>query len=490
MPSYFHVVKLNYILLTHFLTDNLGDLALFLLYEDMDLEYLNSLLSSCPSKVKVVLTTDIIESLPLAISFKYLIDTGRKRKLLYDAFSCSSEHKLEWLSKDCLFRRQLLLNSVGGSQLHKITQCLFNSIIFIDVTTECFRLMSKETFHNLNNTSSPELQTIHLDKICLYAKLLSPDMPISEYLMNTIFPPLSVNVHQTVQFLKKIDVLDDLENITWLGCRLIDIPLACQLGRTLIFGIFLQCLDPILTIVCALSTTDPLHCIINEDIDLWSEYVVELQNSYKREHVRLAEGQFSDHLIFLRVFQEWHERFKKNVSTLFLIDEYDFVLNGLMEQLTNTRSKIISSLRAANLINRQEPFNIKNANIMADSWPIVKAALASGMYPNICFVGKNRNSFQSAYSGNIYMHANTVIQDFWEPINSSAQKICSQWIVCNIERNNIKYATVVAPLAVALFCGKFGLWMFQITVYVCFLKITVRCYQFYFLYFEMFSQNT
>lgn len=310
---------------------------------------------------------------------------------------------------------------------------------------ECFRLVSKATFNSLNNTSSPELQTMQLDKICLYAKLLSPDTSISEYLMNTIYPPLSVNVHQTVQFLKKIDVLDDLENITWLGCRLIDIPIACQFGRTLIFGIFLQCLDPILTIVCALSTTDPLHCIINEDIDLWSEYIVRLQKSIKREHASLVENDFSDHLIFLQVFREWHDKFKNTASPLFLTDEFDFVLNGLMEQLTNTRSKIISSLRAANLINRQEPFNIQNANIMSDNWPIVKAALVGGMYPNICFVGKDRNGFKSPYSGNMYLHPKTVIRDL----------ICSQWIVCNIERNNIKYATVVAPLAVALFCGKY-----------------------------------
>lgn len=115
MPSYFHVVKLNFMLLTHFLTDNLGDLELFLLYEDMELEYLNSLLSSGPGKVKIVLTTDIIESLPLAVSFKYLIDTVRKRTAFYDAFSCSSECRFEWLSKDSLLRRQLLLNSTGGS---------------------------------------------------------------------------------------------------------------------------------------------------------------------------------------------------------------------------------------------------------------------------------------------------------------------------------------------------------------------------------------
>lgn len=79
----------------------------------MELEYLNSLLSSCAGKAKVVLTTDIIESLPLDVSFKYLIDTVRKRKTTYSPFSCTSEDEFEWLSKDSLWRRQLLLNSGG-----------------------------------------------------------------------------------------------------------------------------------------------------------------------------------------------------------------------------------------------------------------------------------------------------------------------------------------------------------------------------------------
>lgn len=318
---------------------------------------------------------------------------------------------------------------------------------------ECFRLMYKDTFNKLNDTSRPGLQTMHLDKICLYAKLLSPDTPVSEYVMNTMFPPPAANVHQTVQFLKKIDVLDEFEKVTWLGRCLIDIPVACQLGRTLIFSIFLQCLDPILTIASALTTEDPLYSLITRDLNLWSDGL----NSTKRKHARISsDDQFSDHFIFVSVFQAWQERFTKNNSNLVLTDEYDFVLNCLMEQLTNTRSKIVSSLRAANLLHKQEPFDIQNSNRMSDNWPIVKAALTAGMYPNICFVGNDRNDFRSAYFGNMYLHPTTMIHNLLEPFNDSSQQM-SQWIVYNIEKHNIKYATVVAPLTVALFCGKYEL---------------------------------
>lgn len=321
---------------------------------------------------------------------------------------------------------------------------------------ECFRLISKDAFNMLNDTTRPGLQTMHLDKICLYAKMLSPDTLISEYVMNTMFPPPAANVHQTVQFLKKIDVLDQFEKVTWLGRCLIDIPVTCQLGRMLIFGIFLQCLDPILTIVSALTTADPstTDSLITKDFNLWSEYTIDGLNSTKRKQARISDDQFSDHFTLVRVFQEWQGRFTKDISNLVLTDEYDFVRNCLMEQLANTRSKIVSSLRAANLLHKQEPFDIQTSNYMSDNWPIVKAALTAGMYPNICFVGKDRNGFKSAYSGNMYLHSTTMNHNMLEPFNDSSQQI-SQWIVCNIEKHNIKYATVVAPLTVALFCGKY-----------------------------------
>lgn len=321
---------------------------------------------------------------------------------------------------------------------------------------ECFRLTSKDKFNKFNDKSGPKLQTMPLDKICLFAKLLSPDTSISEYLMNTMFPPLVTNVHLTVQFLKKIDVLDEFEKVTWLGRRLVDIPMECQFGRTLIFGIFLQCLNPILTIVSALATANPLFSLITKNLNLWSEYAIDGQNSTKPQYSRLSDDQFSDHLNFVRVFQKWQGRFKKNISNLVLTNEYDFVLNCLMDQLINTQSKIVSSLRAANLVHKQEPFDIQTSNHMSDNWPIVKAALTGGMYPNICFVSKDRNGFKSAYSGNMYLNHRTMIKNWLEPFNDSSQPI-SQWIVCNIEKHNMKYATVVAPLTVAMFCGEYTL---------------------------------
>ncbi|KPU75686.1 uncharacterized protein Dana_GF12453, isoform B [Drosophila ananassae] len=445
MPTYYHIVKLNYMLLSHCLTGNLQELSIFLLHENMRKDYIDALIKARSNTVKVVLTTEIIESLPLKVPFKYQIDSACRLTPMYDSTNYSIEDRYEWVAKDCLARRELLVNTEAPD-------------------SHCFRLIFKEAYDSLSDTSTPPLQTMYLDRICLLVKFLSPHKIIGEYLDFTISPPPMINVHHIVQILKKIDVLDEYEDVTWLGCRLLDIPVPCQLGRLLVFGILLQCLDPILTIVSSLMTADPLGIPFNEDIDhLWDRFTIFIQNRIKNERARLADNQFSDHFIFVRLFQEWQSRLKNKIPPLHLTDEYDFVLNGVMEQLNNTRSEIVSSLRAANLVHSRGQLSMQNLNLMSSNWHVVKAALTGGMYPNICAVDVGKNCLKSVWCSSVHLHPNTVLRDFLEPFNTSALNFRSPWILCNKQRSHILYATVVVPLAVALFAGPTRLRLSQIS---------------------------
>lgn len=46
---------------------------------------------------------------------------------------------------------------------------------------------------------------------------------------------------------------DDGEVLTSLGVRLAELPLAPRLGKMVLLGIFLGCLDPVLTIACMMG---------------------------------------------------------------------------------------------------------------------------------------------------------------------------------------------------------------------------------------------
>ncbi|KAH8272882.1 hypothetical protein KR018_006666 [Drosophila ironensis] len=437
LPSYYHIVKLNYMLLSHCLTGNLQELSIFILHENIRKEYIDALLNAPVNTVKVLLTTSVIESLVLLVPFKYQIDCACRQNSIYDSANYCMDECYEWVDKESLARRETFLDPDAPD-------------------AHCFRLLFKDTFDGLPEMNKPHLQTMYLDKICLTVKLLAPNRVISEYLSFTISPPPLINVHHAVQFLKKIDVLDEFEDVTFLGLRLLDIPAPCQLGRMLIFGILLQCLDPILTIVSSLMTVDPLSIPFNEDIDrLWDKFTIFVQNRIKNERARLADNQFSDHFIFLRLFQEWQCRLKNKIPPLHLTDEYDFVLNGIMEQLNYTRSELVSALRTQNLIHSRGPLSIQNLNQMANNWHVIKAALTGGMYPNICTVDVGHNCLNSAYSGSVHLHPNTVLRDFLEPFNSASLNFRTPWILCNKQKNHIVYATVVVPLAVGLFAGEF-----------------------------------
>lgn len=109
MPTYYHIVKLNYMILSHCLTGSLQECSIFLLYDNMRNDYLQALVNASDETVKVVLATDIIESLCLKVPFKYQIDTACRLNNVYDTTSCSGDDRFEWVAKDALLRRELIL---------------------------------------------------------------------------------------------------------------------------------------------------------------------------------------------------------------------------------------------------------------------------------------------------------------------------------------------------------------------------------------------
>ena len=66
---------------------------------------------------------------------------------------------------------------------------------------------------------------------------------------------LSVNVGNLA--VQQIDALDPFEDLTELGHHLADLPVEPRYGKMILYSVVLKCLDPILTIACALAYKDP-----------------------------------------------------------------------------------------------------------------------------------------------------------------------------------------------------------------------------------------
>ena len=61
---------------------------------------------------------------------------------------------------------------------------------------------------------------------------------------------------------QQIDALDQYDDLTELGHHLVDLPVEPRYGKMVLYSVVLKCLDPILTIACALAYRDPCeyHC--------------------------------------------------------------------------------------------------------------------------------------------------------------------------------------------------------------------------------------
>ena len=59
---------------------------------------------------------------------------------------------------------------------------------------------------------------------------------------------------------QQIDALDPYEDLTELGHHLADLPVEPRYAKMILYAVVLKCLDPVLTIACALAYKDPCMC--------------------------------------------------------------------------------------------------------------------------------------------------------------------------------------------------------------------------------------
>lgn len=63
-----------------------------------------------------------------------------------------------------------------------------------------------------------------------------------------------------------------------------------------------------------------------------------------------------------------------------------------MEMVVNIRSQLLAQLRASGFVKTKPPGDIRDLNENANNWALIKAILATGLYPNVAYI--NRHSKQ------------------------------------------------------------------------------------------------
>lgn len=155
----------------------------------------------------------------------YVVDSGKVKQLSYDSISESTCLTSTQISQACAKQRAGRAGRIRSGY--------------------CYRLYAQEQYETMEKYTLPEILRVPLTEICLNTKILSGEESIEEFLLRALQPPSVKNIRQSIELLKKINALDDEENITYLGIHLANMPVDCQYGKMILYAILLQCLDPV-----------------------------------------------------------------------------------------------------------------------------------------------------------------------------------------------------------------------------------------------------
>lgn len=248
----------------------------------------------------------------------YVIDCGKVKQISYDSLSESTSLTSTWVSKACAKQR---MGRAGRTR-----------------PGYCFRLYSKQRFDAMEEYTLPELLRIPLTELCLHARIMTKTT-ITDYLLKALQPPPTSTINQSIKLLKTIGALSEKEDVTELGYRLVDLPVDVQLGKMLMYSILMKCLDPVLTIVSALSVKDP--------------FVLNFENESPSTLSRktLAENSCSDLMVFIKLYQLWMHH--KHIGTDYKFCRENNVSNGIMELINGFRSQVTSIIRCINILHER-----------------------------------------------------------------------------------------------------------------------------------------
>ncbi|KPI83346.1 putative Rna helicase [Leptomonas seymouri] len=193
-------------------------------------------------KRKVILGTNIMETSITIDDAVFVIDTGKAKENRYNARKSLSELVTVNISKANCRQRQGRAGRVQEGF--------------------CFRLFTEAQFESFEDHQLCEMHRVPLESLILqiYALHLGDEV---EYLQKALTPPEERAIHSSVKVLTTLGALTVEKRLTSLGQHLANLPLDVRVGKMIIHGALLQCVDPVLTMAACLASRSPFIASID-----------------------------------------------------------------------------------------------------------------------------------------------------------------------------------------------------------------------------------
>ena len=366
-----------------------------------------------------MLATNVAETGITLSDVVFVIDSGKVKLKTYDALTNSTMLKSEWISQTSSTQRK---GRAGRCQPGQV-----------------YRLYTSTRHSTMSQFTIPEILRTPLLSLCLQTKLLAPpNTPIADFLARVPDPPPFLITRNAVQSLKSMEALDPWEDVTPLGSHLLDIPLDPWLGKILLHGVILKCLDPILTITCTLAYRNPFMLPVDQAGKKTADLV----------RKRMAAETGSDHMAMLRAFQEWQVARVEGRERRWC--KANMVSSSTMEMVVGMRNQVLAQLRASGFVKARGSGDIRDINMNSDNWGLVKACMVAGLYPNLVRVDREGNGLRTQKESKVKIHPGSVV--------GKTVSLKTDWLVyeemTRVGRTAyVRGVTAVSPAAVALIGG-------------------------------------
>lgn len=327
-----------------------------------------------PGEWKVILSTNIAETSITVDDVTHVIDCGWHKEMRFDAISNVSSLQEVMISKAAAQQRA---GRAGRTQ-----------------PGHAWRVYSSELYDSkfMEEYALPEIRRVPLEEVVLHILLLQIGMP-DVILQSCIEPPSTSQIKRSIKTLIEIKAVlpsPDMP-LTALGYHLAKLPVDVRLGKLLIMGSLLDCLDPVLTIAAALGGKSPFQSP--------KAKIAEASAAHKR----FKEQKFSDHLAIVAAYNRW--KVIQQQQGLNAAQEFcraNFLSSTVLEDIQSLRRQFKEYLQEAGFINeekksatdengRLEDLEIGDENSESPSVEessvvtsdIVRCALTAGLYPQI-----------------------------------------------------------------------------------------------------------
>ncbi|KAJ2822327.1 hypothetical protein GGI24_003974, partial [Coemansia furcata] len=217
-------------------------------------------------------------------------------------------------------------------------------------------LFTEEQLRAMPEFEAPEMHRLPLAPICLQAKAHGV-ADVMRFLMTALDPPPQSAVAHAVAELQEAGALDDEETLTPIGRHLCTLPVDLHVGKLLIAGALLGCLDPVLTLAAAMSANS----------SIFSDAYAYRKPELFLPHVTPSSAQTSDFLATLAAYEHWRQHATRATMTRSELRAFcvGASLNrDALDALEDTREQLLRVLGDQGLVHIKVPANASLTRII------------------------------------------------------------------------------------------------------------------------------